>query len=358
MKRFGTLVLAITLLSACSTEAMVQPTIITENAQLESETSDGAIHYTEEETIVLPEYISFSELRGETAFFIKDNQTWKMNIYDQKPEFASSLPVRYISEDASVAIAFEEEDHTSDTEITVVRLQDDKQTSIGILDNFSIRFLQNNIIASFLYDQKTEKQSLALIDAKTGERNDHDLSEVWTSLQGMLFAVAERTTDYYTMATSDTAPTVFTHVKKDGTQVPLIEDIEIHDSTLLKNGNFIISGTIKNNSGIFLYHTKKNTLHLLANYSESGYMTFYNISPDETIILFTTKSDIEHKKNIYAANLTDNGIINTTQIIADVHSPDISWDDKTAYISFANNMDTYTVGKMATLSVKPITFTP
>lgn len=330
MKRFSCIILSVALLSACSTEEAKEPTVITEDVQLESEMMDNSLQYEQGKSILLPPEVDTNFIRGETAFFIKDEQTWKMNIHTQKPTLASKLPVRNISTSGKVGLAYNNED-TDSVEVTAVHFDKNTTLNLGILDTFSLTFLQNELIGSILYDKKTEKSSLAIVDTLSGQRLEHGLPAPVSNR-----IIANSLNEYY----AEVSEPYFAHFDKNGDKTLLLEDVTFFDGEILPNGNIVFDGNVKDQMGVFYYNTKERKLSIIAagGTSEIGqWVPFFSVSPDGSLIAIeqTSKVDEEnerHYRNISVAALTDNGIGHASRIATDVSMTGTTWHDNTLYI--------------------------
>ncbi len=349
----------------CSAQdsAETQETIvINEDVQLESSLADSSLEVSRQKDIEVGRNINNStfhkEFLGKEIFFNENGGLYSLDISTGVEKKLVNREVISISNDGNRALSFQGE------EVYVHNLQTGKRISPG---NESMKkpgyseysFTNDEGDAVVHFDYETNIVSLIDIDTNkidTWDFRGFDIGEI---------ALSKKVKDeVFITARYEEAGFGIYQLNAQGYNtlvIPSGKDTSFSNFDILQNGSVIFNGTYGGKTGVFYWDKETWDVQLLVSggkSSEGIWVPFYNLSPDETKILFDTPVQIkdDFKANVYMAELIDGQLTNSVRIMENAnlysvitYSGDWSEDSKTVYITTVR--DTEYIGNIAVFTV-------
>lgn len=362
-KRKGlALLAAVSILAAgCSTQgnAQIQETVIVnEDVQLESSLADSNLEVSRQQDIEIERNITNQKyhkvIYGKKIYFSEEGKFYSLDFKTGEEKKLADQEVREISEDGNWALTYEE------GEIFIHNLKTGKMQLLVKGSPEDSRFVGDEV-AHFDYNA----QSLSLISMEKNETATWDLSKYQDAT---ISTIKKEGDDVYLAARSEENGYGVYQLNGQG-QIDAVaifvgEDTQFHDFDILQDGSIIFEGTYEEKTGIYYWDKKTNDVRQLVSGgkdSEGIWTPSYNLSPDESKIMFDMPVQIEgnFKGNVYMAEIIDGKLSNSVRIIENADnlyavisiSGHWSEDSKTAYITTSKD-NHERVGDIAVFQLK------
>ena len=347
------------LVAGCSLQgsAETQETIvINEDVQLESSLMDSSLDVSRQQDIEVGRKIAYTGISRESndnrLYF---NEKGKLHSLDLKTGEEKELVKQEafdISENRGWAMSY------ADGEIFIHHLNNGEMQLLGNGSPEDSTFIGDEV-AHFDYTTHL----LSLMNMEKDETVTWDLSNY---PDATISSIKKGKDDIYLAARSEKEGFSIYQLGSQGKVTPVVnlegKDTSFNEFDVLQNGSVIFNGDYDGKTGIFYWNQEtKDVQQLVAGgKSEEGIWTpFYNLSPDESKLLYDTPVQIEDKfkANVYMAELMDGQLSNSVRIMenADLYSVitysgDWSEDSNTAYIMTSKD-DHKHVGDIAVFKV-------
>ncbi len=367
LKGLALLAMTSLVVAGCSAQgsAKTQETvIINEDVQLESSLADSSLEVSRQQDIEVGRNIKNSTLHkeflGKEIYFNENGGLYSLDINTGDEKKLVNREVISISNDGNRALSFQGE------EVFVHNLQNGERTSPGKesmkkphYSEYSFAEDEGNAVVHF--DYKTNIVSLIDVETNkiaTWDLRGFDTGEISLSkhVKGEVFITARYEEAGFGIYQLNAQGGINTLI------VPSGKDTSFVEFDMLQNGSVIFNGTYGGKTGVFYWDEKTNDVQLLVSggkSSEGIWVPSYNLSPDESKILFNTSVQVEEnfKLNIYMAELVDGQLANSVRIMenADLYSVislsgHWSKDSNTAYIVTSKDDHKY-IGNIAVFKV-------
>ncbi|MEK5037632.1 hypothetical protein [Sporosarcina sp. FSL K6-3457] len=351
--------------AGCSAQGSVEiqeTIVINEDVQLESSLADSSLEVSRQQDIEVGRNIKNSTLHkeffGKEIYFNENGGLYSLNLDTGVEKKLVNREVISISNDGKRALSFQGE------EVFVHDLQTGKRILLG---NESMKkpdyseygFTNDEGNALVHFDYETDIVSLIDVDTNkmaTWDLRGYDMGEI---------SLSKKVKDeVFITARSEEAGFGIYQLNAQGYNTlvtPSGKDTSFTNFDILQNGSVIFNGTYGGKTGVFYWDKETWDVQLLVSGGKSKegiWVPFYNLSPDESKILFDTPVQIEDdfKTNVYMAELVDGQLANSVRIMenADLYSVITysghwSEDSKTAYITTVRN--TEYIGNIAVFNV-------
>ncbi|MFC5590673.1 hypothetical protein ACFPRA_17340 [Sporosarcina soli] len=353
---------AVSILAAgCSTHgnAQIQETVIVnEDVQLESSLADSNLEVSRQQDIEIGRNITNQKFHkviyGEKIYFNEEGKFYSLDFKTGEEKKLADQEVREISGNGNWALAYEE------GKIFIHNLKNGK---VQLLENGSpedSRFVGDEV-AYFDYNTHT----LSLISIEKNETAIWDLSKYEDAT---ISSIKKTGDDVYIAARSEENGYGVYQLTDQG-QINTVanfggEDTQFNDFDLLQDGSLLFNGTYDGKTGIYYWDKTTNGVQQLVSGgkdSEGIWVPFYNLSPDESKIMFDMPVQIEgdFKTNVYMAEIADGQLTNSVRIMENTDdlyavislSGHWSEDSKTAYITTSKD-NHERVGDIAVFQLK------
>lgn len=353
---------AVSILAAgCSTHgnAQIQETVIVnEDVQLESSLADSNLEVSRQQDIEIGRNITNQKFHkviyGEKIYFNEEGKFYSLDFKTGEEKKLADQEVREISGNGNWALAYEE------GKIFIHNLKNGK---VQLLENGSpedSRFIGDEV-AYFDYNTHT----LSLISIEKNETVTWDLSKYEDAT---ISSIKKTGDDVYIAARSEENSYGVYQLTDEG-QIDAVanfggEDTQFNDFDLLQDGSLLFNGTYDGKTGIYYWDKTTNGVQQLVSGgkdSEGIWVPFYNLSPDESKIMFDMPVQIEgdFKTNVYMAEIADGQLTNSVRIMENTDdlyavislSGHWSEDSKTAYITTSKD-NHERVGDIAVFQLK------
>lgn len=338
--------------------------IVNEDVQLESSLADSDLEVSRLKDIEIGRTIenqglykgSYNErwFLGDKIYFNNKDGLYSMDIKTKEEKKLTHQEAISISNDGNWALSSQEDR---------VYLRNLLSGEMKLLDNapqWDVRFVGDDVA----YHYSTTYQ-LYLFDVETSETDVWDLSRFESFT--LSFIKKERDNLYIAAHSEENGYGIY---QLDGQgQIDAVvnftgEDTEFNDFDILYDGSILFNGTYDGKTGIYYWDEKTNNVQQLVSggkSSEGIWVPFYNLSPDESKIMFDMPVQIEgeFRTNVYIAEITDGKLSNSVRIMENTDdlyavislSGHWSEDSKTAYITTSKDNHEH-VGNIAVFQLK------
>lgn len=343
--------------SAQGSEEMKKTVVINDNVQLESSLADSSLDVTRQQDIEVKREIAYTGIINKPdvkkVYFNENGTFHSLDLKTGEEKKIAEYEVKEMSDDGQRVISYDDEDG----ELYVHNLQNGGKYFVEGGSPEHTRFVGNEV-AQFDY---TTRQ-LRLINIEENETYVWDLNRFSDATISSL----ENGKDGIYLAAREEASYGIHLLGEQGKIQPIVnlegKDTAIIEFDVLQSGSVIFNGNYDGKTGIFYWDKEMNEVQLLVSggKDQEGIWTpFYNLSSDESKVLFDTPVQVEdkYKANIYLAELKDGQLTNSVRIMENVdlfsvilYSSKWSEDSNTVYI-MTSDVDQKTVGNMAVFTV-------
>ena len=316
-------------------------TTINEDVQLESSLADSTLDVAHQSTIPVTENADYRGFRGENIYYNNNGATHLLNINTQETTKLADEEFYALSDNGNRALS------QIDDEIYVLDFATKSKNLIGEGSEHDFYFADasGQEVINLIY---SEKPKVHVINVDSSEVNTWDLTNIFELDHFELNSIQKDEDGIYIVGDSIENGYGLFHLNYAGemktisnlTNIDSMDQFDFIDSTKI-----IFNDTYKGKTGIYLLdlQSDKVTQLVAGGKSDEGIWTpFYNLSPDNSKILFDTPVQVgnKYKSNVYMAEFVNNQLVNTVRIMeqADIGSVIMdsghwSTDSKTAYIS-------------------------
>ncbi|MCG7335744.1 hypothetical protein MHZ95_10685 [Sporosarcina sp. ACRSM] len=362
------LLTAVSLLAAgCSTQgnAQTQETVIVnEDVQLESSLADSTLEVSRLKDIEIGQTIENRGLYkgshneewflGDQLYYNKKDGLYSLDIVTKKEKKLAEQEVISVSNNGNWALTQQEE------KVHILNLQSGDMQWLEKASQWDVRFVSDDVA----YYHSTTYQ-LNLFDVETQEEAVWDLSD----FEGFTLSFIKKEMGNMYIAAHSEKNGYGVYQLKDQGQIAAVanfggDDTQFNDFNLLQDGSLLFNGTYDGKTGIYYWDKKTKAVQQLVSGgkdSEGIWVPFYNLSPDESKIMFDMPVQIEgdFKTNVYMAEIADGQLTNSVRIMENTDdlyavislSGHWSEDSKTAYITTSKD-DHEHVGDIAVFQLK------
>lgn len=365
------LLTAVSLLAAgCSTQgnAQTQETVIVnEDVQLESSLADSTLEVSRLKDIEIGQTIENRGLYkgshneewflGDQLYYNKKDGLYSLDIGTKKEKKLAEQEVISVSNNGNWALTQQEE------KVHILNLQSGDMQWLEKASQWDVRFVSDDVA----YYHSTTYQ-LNLFDVETQEEAVWDLSD----FEGFTLSFIKKEMGNMYIAAHSEKNGYGVYQLKDQGQIAAVanfggDDTQFNDFNLLQDGSLLFNGTYDGKTGIYYWDKKTKGVQQLVSGgkdSEGIWVPFYNLSPDESKIMFDMPVQIEgdFKTNVYMAEIAeiaDGQLTNSVRIMENTDdlyavislSGHWSEDSKTAYITTSKD-DHEHVGDIAVFQLK------
>ena len=334
-----------------TSEAQTEHTVTTEeNVQLISSLDDSTLQ-VQHETISFPKGIStdtsYMGFLGQHFYFNTDDGIYVFDVESETYDKVADGSFYEISQNGQRTL-------TSINDVSyVLDFETMQKTKIDGTNIQDLIFFANDEGSKVFHinDENHEEIIFNYIDVKTGAKQS------WSAKGYNVSLTAQKAEDGIYIFGENEQSGYGIYQIKDNQEVVKITDLDnglwVESSDFLSETKFIFSGSVDNQTGIYMkdIRTDKTTLLVAGGKSKEGIWTpSFSLSPDQSKILFDTPVQVgeEFKGDVYVAELSiaDEQLKNTTRLIekGDLYavialSGKWSNDSKTAYIHTYNKED-------------------
>lgn len=347
--------LASFVVAGCSAQGSAETVVINDNVQLESSLADSSLDVSRQQDIEVARKITYSGISvknyGKQIYFNEKGKFHSLDVETGEERELAEREVMDISDNGNWAISY------VDREIYSHNLKNGEMQLLWNGSPEDSTFLGDEVA---YFDYST--QLLSVKNMEKGETASWDLSHY---PDATISSIQRHGDDVYLAARSEEDGFGIHRLGSKG-KITTVVNLDGKDTSsiqfdILQNSSIIFSGHYKGKTGIYYWDEKKNDVQLLVAGGESSegiWGPSYNLSPDESKILFDTPVQIkdDFKTNVYMAELVDGQLNNSVRIMENAnlysvitYSGDWSEDSKTAYITTVR--DTEYIGNIAVFTV-------
>lgn len=356
--RLAWVALASLVVAGCSPQGnaeMQETIVINEDVQLESSLADSSLDVSRQQDIEVGRKITYSgsirESNDKQMYFNENGKLHSLDLRTGEEQQLAEREAFDVSENRNWAMSYE------DGEIFSHNLKNGEMQLLGKGSPEDSTFIGDKA-AYFDYNA----QQLIEMSMEKDEMAAWDLSNYPDATISSIRKIGD---DVYLAARGEEEGFSIHRLGNQGKIIPVVnlegKGTSFSYFDILQNGSVIFNGDYNGKTGIFYWDQKTNGVQLLVSggKSKEGIWTpFYNLSPDESKILFDTPVQIgdDFKTNVYMAELVGGQLTNSVRIMenANLHavisySGDWSEDSKTAYIT--TGKDNGDIGNIAVFKV-------
>lgn len=351
--RLAWLALASLVVAGCSAQGTTETVVINDNVQLESSLADSSLDVSRQSDIEVKREIAytgiFSESNEKTVYFNENGNFYSLDLETDEEKKLAEFEVIEISDDGQSVMSYE------DGELYVHNLQNGEKYFVVDGSPERTRFMGDKVA-----DYTTKL--LSLIDIEEKE------TFVWSLdmyPDATISSLKKGKDGVYLAARSEDGYGVYL-LSNQGEKLPIVEflgeDTSFIEFDVLQNGSVIFNGDYDGKTGIYYWDKETNEVEQLVaggKDKEGIWTPFYNLSPDETKILFDIPVQIKdaYKTNVYMAELVDGQLANSVRIMENasmfaviLYTSHWSEDSNKLYI-MTSDLDKESVGNMAVFTV-------
>ncbi|AXI00186.1 hypothetical protein DV702_10915 [Sporosarcina sp. PTS2304] len=321
--------------------------VINEDVKSESALADGSLTVKKEKDIKVWREISnepyHQPVTGETITYNENGALYLMDLLKGTKEKVAEREAFTVSENGKWALSFENEEG----ELYVHNLENGK---MNILENASpddTQFVDNEVFYRYF-----TTQTIVRVDP------EKDIKETWDMSLFENYSLAYLTKyddQLYIAGENKKGEHGIYQLLEDGV-VKIVLNLpgthnDINDFSMLADGSVLFQGTMNEKDGIFYWNKQQEQVTKLLSGGEDQegkWINFYNLSPDQTKILYDMPVQVGdvYKSDIYIAELVDGKLTNDTRIMENAElygvislSGGWSLDSKTVYIKTMESIE-------------------